>query len=631
NKVPEEFIKLIRGITDGNPLFIKECTAQMVDEGAVDLKKEVYPKTRDEVEIPSIIDNIIDRWTRGLNKKTRRIFEIGSVIGEKIPFDLLSYLFDMNEFELLNHVDILVGQDIWDEEPNEDFFYFSHGLIQLSVYENIPKTIRKRYHQKIGDAMKDIYDEEIEVHLSEIAFHFERGGKINESIKYYIKAGKRAEDIYAHENAVQMYQKSLELIKDTGKLRSKEVEVLESLGDTYSLIGEYGKSRDNLKRAIERSDDKKNKAKFYCKIGRTHLDQGNYDQALTALEKGLNTLDKENWIRCRLLDRKGWALMRKGELQKVRDIFEEEKRVAEKIEETKERGQAIHNEGAFYLKKGEYKKAKKRFRKAVELRKEIGDKKGLSSSYNNLGVVYSNEGDLDNSLKYLNKSLDIVKEMGDIRSVSLTLLNIGEEYYNKGELDKALENYEESLSAKEKIDDREGIAFCHNYIGEVYREKKKLSDAKECHEKGLKVAKDIQNQKMIIDSLLSLAQDRLESNEVEKGLSQAKKALQRTKKSGLSSKLSKAKRTIGKGYRLNDEFERALEILEESLEEMEEEGDEKEKGKILYELGLTSAETEEENIKSYFKKALNIFEEIGMDLWIEKTENEVQSLNLELS
>lgn len=622
-RVPEEFVKLIHDITDGNPLFIKECTTQMVDEGTVDVKEDIYPKSRDEIEIPRIISDIIDKWIKRLDQQTKKVLEISSVIGEKVPFELLSNIFEMDDLELMNHLDILVGSDLWEDEPNEDIFYFSHGLIQLAVYENIPKTIRKRYHQKIGETIEDIYEEKIDDHFSELGFHFERGGRVKDSIDYYLKAGKKSEDVYAHENAIQMYEKSLTLMKKIGKPEYDEVDILERLGDTYRVIGKYEKSRDNFNQAIEKAEDKEVKAKLYCKVGGTYLDQGDYDSALEALEKGLNIFEGKNEVRCRLLDKKGWALMRKGDLEKVKTIFQEELKVAERIKDTKEKAQAVHNQGVFYLKKGEYRNAKERFEEAVELREEIGDKKGLSSSYNNLGVVYSNQGDLDESLNYLNKSLDIVKEIGDIRSVSLTLLNIGEEYYNKGELDKALEKYDESLSAKEKIDDREGIAFCHNYIGEVYREKNRLSYAEESHKRGLEIAERIENQKMVINSLLSLAQDKLESTEVEEGLSLAKEAFEKTKESGLTSRWYKAKRTMGKGYRLNGEHDRADDVLKEALEEIEDGGDKKEKGKILYELGVLWADKDEELSKSYLKRGLNIFEEVGMELWAEKTRDEL--------
>ncbi len=619
--VPEEFVRLIHDITDGNPLFIKECTKQMLDEGIVDLKDEVYPKSRDKIEIPRIINDIINKWIKQLDQQTKRVLEISSVIGEKVPFELLSHIFDMDDLELMNHLDILVGSDLWDDEPNEDIFYFYHGLIQLAVYENLTETIRKRYHQKIGETIEDLYEDEIEDHSSELAFHFERAGEIEDGIDYYLKAGKKAEDIYAHEDAIKMYEKALDLMKKIGKPKSDEVDMLERLGDTYRVTGKYEKSRDDFNRGIEGiegTEDKEVKAKLYCKVGGTYLEQGDYDSALKALEKGLDTLEEKNEIRCRLLDKKGWALMRKGDLQKVKNIFDEERTVAERIGDTKERAQAVHNQGVFHLKKGEYIDAKKRFKKAIDLREEIEDKRGLSSSYNNLGVVYSNKGDLDGSLNYLNKSLEIVKEIGDIRSVSLTLLNIGEEYYNKGKLDKTLEKYDESLSAKEKIDDKEGMAFCHNYIGEVYREKDRLSDAKESHEKGLEIAEEIKNQKMIINSLLSLAQDKLESNEVEEGVSLAEEAFEKIEESGLKSKRYRARRTIGKGYRLNEEFERADEVLRETLEEIKEGGDKKEKGKVLYELGVLWVEENEETGESYLERALKTFEDIGMELWMDK-------------
>ncbi len=624
--IPSDFVKLIHRITEGNPLFIKECTEQMLEGGIIDPKDEEYPEDKDDIEIPRIINDIIDKRIRRLDDDTRNVLDIGSVVGEDVPFSLILSVLDMDELELLNHLDILVGSDLWEDEPNEEMFYFSHGLIQLAVYENISETIRKRYHLRIAETLEKIYEDDIEDHLTSLAFHYERAGEREKSVGYYIEAGQRAKELYAHEDAIQMYEKGLDLLEAMDNSRHSEEEIKELMGDSYRVLGEYDKSRDAFRSCVQQTDDTANKARCHWKIGCTYLDQGDYELALETLDRGLKTLEEENWIKCRLLDRKGWALMREGEYEEVAPIFRGEKKVAESIDDEKEIAQALHNLGSLSLKRGRFNEAEDRFQEAIELREEIDDRKGLSSSYNNLGVVHSNRGDLESSLEYLNKSLEMVEEMGDIRSYSLTLLNIGEEYYNMGELDKALDRYNESLSVKEKIDDREGMAFCYNYIGEVYREKGAVSKARESHEKGLEIAENINNQKMVINSLLSLAQDELDRSNTDEGTSLAEDALERTKESGLKSQLSKAKRIMGKAYRLDGKDERAEHELREALDEMGDGGDKKERGKILYELGLLCADRDEENCEKYLKEASDSFQDIGMELWMEKTEDHIDSI-----
>ncbi len=675
SEIPSEFVRVVHETTNGNPLFIKECIKQMLEDGIIDLKKGRYPETKKEIRIPKLAESVIKRRLKRLEKGTQKVLQKASVIGERVPFDILQAFTGMDEIELLEHLDILLGTGLLEEDPKEEIFSFSHSLIHLAVYRSIGNILRQRYHKEVAEKIGEIRKEDAEDYYSDIAYHYEMGKDCGKAVEYYYKAGRKAEGVYAHEDAIRMFEKALELRDKARETEISKTEILEKLGGAHEIIGEYDKAKNCYQDAVElarTAGDFTKLVELDVKIGDLYEKTGKYDEAIKYYEKGMDILSAENEESRpygNIYNKIGWVHLRKGEFDIAIEYSQKALEIAEKCGDKKQMAQAYHLIGTNYWSKGKYNSALEFLNKAVKIREKIEDLRGLSTSYNSIGIVYWNKGDLDLALEFYKKALEIKEKIGDRYGTAASYNNIGIVYYNKGELDLALEFYKKALEIKEKIGDRYGTAASYNNIGNVYKDKGKLDLALEFYKKALEIKEKIgdrygtaasYNNIGIVykerggtDNLAEAAKWLEKSVEIkekigdklglcesysllsecwtlqgdyDKALEYGEKALSLAKEIGARADEALSYHALGIAYRKKRDWGEAEKCFEESLRIFKEVGKEIGLGKTYREYGLMwRKKGDRDRAEKYLKLALEIFEKKKLDYEVEKTGKVLQS------
>ncbi|MFP4609045.1 MAG: tetratricopeptide repeat protein [Candidatus Aenigmatarchaeota archaeon] len=563
-EVPEDFVSLIHEKTDGNPLFAEECVKHMLENEQVKPEEEIYPKEGEVISVPDMVEDVLERRLGRLSGETKKILDIGSVIGEFIDFSVLEEVVDMESFELLDHMDELLAASIWRETAGEEVIHFHHALMRDTIYSSMVDTKKRLLHNRTGEAVEKIYSENIEDFYPRLAHHYENGKKYGKSFDYYSKAGEKAKDIYAHRDAVKMYDKALDMAKkmeDEGKI----VEVKEELAETFTTLGEYDRALNEYEDFLEMVEGPKKKAEVLSKMAKVQEKEGEYDRSLESCEKGLSLVDEDTRERLELLGAKGWACLRKGEYEGAEDAWKEGMKIAEKIGVEKEVAQAHHDLGSLYFRQGKYDKALNLMEKALELREDIGDDKGIADTLNNIAVVYDDKRELDKALDYYEKSLKIEKKIGDKRGIAMSFNNIAVVYWNKGEMDKALEHYEKSLQITRKIGDKWGVGQSLNNIAGVYWSKGKLDKVLEYCEKSLEIRREIGDKQGIARSLNNVGETYYNKGKLDKALEHYEKSLEISRNIGDTPGIAMSLNNLAQVYRRMGRTDEAMKKLDESL------------------------------------------------------------------
>ncbi len=664
--IPDEFVQLIHDISEGNPLFSKEIIKEMLEEDIIDLKNNKFPTKKGDIELSEVVGDIIERRIRKLNREDLRILQTGSVIGEEIRFSLLQSVTNIDPFDLLESVDILTETGILEENPEEDRLYFSHGLIRKYVYENIPKSLRKTLHDQVGKSMEREFEENIKKYYSDIGFHYKRADEFDKGFEFYRKAGQKAESLYAHEDALEMYDEALDLIEKGDLNEKKRWKILERHGDVNKIIGNYDVSLEDYDKIPKDEIEPKYKQRIYRKMGSLYERKGEFDKALESVKKGLAEKDDKNIEFLRLLYRKGLIERRQGMYDLAEKDLLEAHRMSEDIGRDKEIADIHRGLGMIYNNKGKYgdsldhlKKALEKFEKigdfegvsstlnnlgniflnrevldkaleyfkqSLKMRKKVGDKKEIASTLNNVGVVYLRMGELEKSIKHYQESHDIWREISDQQGIAVCLMNIGDYYEKKGELDIALENLKNSLNVCEEIDFKIGEVTCLVNIGSVYLLKNEINRSERYFKKSLEISQNHDYRNPLVYSLNGLSKNYIQKNELENALEKGKKALDISKKIGAEPEVGISHCILGRVHKEKKEWSKAQEEFEAGKKTLENAGKKNELAELLYHYALLWKDMgEKKKWRKQIKKARKMFEDIGMELWIEKCDKELDS------
>ncbi|MFW6047485.1 MAG: tetratricopeptide repeat protein [Candidatus Woesearchaeota archaeon] len=658
-KIPYDFVETIYNITEGNPLFVEEFIDVLRKKEKLPSDTSNYPTSEEELPMPKIIENMLKQQLNiHLSKDAKKVAEWGSIIGDKIPFNLLLGSLNIEEIRLFDMIDELLELDIWKEIPGEESFTFSNKLMRKIIYDGLAQTKKRKLHNVVAENMVNIYKENLNEYYSDIGYHYDQAEKINKAIDFYIKAGKKAEKVYAHENAIDMYYRAVDLAEK----EDKKIDILEKIGKVNKLLGGYEDAIKIFRKIIEKLDNIQKKQEIISELSEIYFSIGELDKSLKRVEEGLSLNDQDDIMNCKLLSVKGRIHLQRREYEKSKHIFSEEKEMAERIQNKKEIAQALHHISTVKINEGNYESALESLNKAVEIREDIDDRIGLSESINNLGIVYKRKGELEKAKQYLERALEIIEEIGKKDSILKTLNNLGILYKNKGKINKALkyhkksvdigerigdksgtaaalnnigyiyqlkgdkeealEYYDKALKIGEEIDDKNRISMSLNNIGSIYENKGELEKALEYYNKSLEIGKDLDNNHSKILVRCGIAEVYLKMGEIDKAIQKAEKALETSRNFEGKKEEGLAHRVLGECYRKNGRFDEAKSELETSLEIFEQINNKEEYYKVNYEMGLLAEKIDgKSNEKEKIRESLGYFEDQGLEWWAEKCRN----------
>ena len=160
-----ELRELILGRAGGNPLFVEELTHSLLENGSIQRKDEQYVLSRkaSEIEVPDTIQGIIAARMDRLEENLKRIMQVASVIGREFAFRILQTITGMRE-ELKSYLLNLQGLEfIYEKQLFPELEYiFKHALTQEVAYNSLLLKRRKEIHEKIGEAIEELYPDRLE-------------------------------------------------------------------------------------------------------------------------------------------------------------------------------------------------------------------------------------------------------------------------------------------------------------------------------------------------------------------------------------------------------------------------------------------------------------------------------------
>ena len=174
-----------------------------------------------------------------------------------------------------------------------------------------------RLHRQIGEVLEELHGADLESHLPQLAYHFfegAQGGDVDKAIDYATRAGERALDLLAYEEAVGHYETALQALelKDKPEEESR-CELLLALGEAQLKAGDAPKSRETFQRAADiarRIETPEQLARAALGFGEV-VEVGVVDEVLIGLlEESLGILGEEDSaLRAKVLARLAGALL----------------------------------------------------------------------------------------------------------------------------------------------------------------------------------------------------------------------------------------------------------------------------------------------------------------------------------
>lgn len=474
--------------SSGNPFFIEEIVKNLVEQDILRKDNGVWvldlSDTLDSIPaitmegltsaVISVPDRVRDLISQRLEKLDEEILinlRVAAVIGHEFDFDLLLAVTGADEDELLDQLDDALKEDVVEEVKGGggEVFRFRQNMIRQVLYNGLNQRRLSRIHRKVAEAIQNEYGADEPEVWELLAFHYDRGNRAIEAIRYYSRSAERVIG-FAAEQCKTYALRILEIIEANDEtspefIRQKS-DALKLLGRSSELTGDLDKAEEYYQQLLEFGESVESDKIIAIGLqymGGVHSDRGGYTAAIEMYARSLKITtesddDGSELLRANVMANIASVYMNQGRYHDSIKVFDAVRRKMAKLDNQKT-GVAMCelSLGLCHYYLGDYSKALDLLNQSVDRYKTLNHQYEAVKGLNNIGGIYHARGDMLKAMECFSQSVEICRKTNDLYTLGAIQGNLGVLYHERGLYNRAASSLEESLSISRKLGDRPGI------------------------------------------------------------------------------------------------------------------------------------------------------------------------------
>jgi len=444
--VGEQVIEKIVARAQGNPLFLQEIARMGLTSS------ESIPETVNDV--------VLARLDR-LPPEEKRVLRLASVIGPSFDLQALYALVGvgMDPVRVDAALEELSGLGFTREQTREPRAYaFSHILTREVAYETLPYAQRRQLHRRVGQRIEQQEPTRLDAVCELLLHHYELAADTAKVVLYGAMSGDRALAVFAIEESLDYYQRSLSALPGLGKgFEGDRSLLLERLGDCLDVGGRHREAAEKFTdalsewrslrrrpRLVPAQDGVRVRDSALCrKVGASLERSSDYDEALRWLDEAFSVLpSRSGRVGAQICASKSLALFRRGRYEEAAHWGKKGLNAARRSRDRRQLAYAHQILASSYMEMGKLREALRHDRVAVRLYHEVGDVSGQAIANGNLGLSYQMLGVLDAALYHYDVGLKADERLGNVPHAAIIHNNVGEVLLAMGRLDEAVSHFE---------------------------------------------------------------------------------------------------------------------------------------------------------------------------------------------
>ncbi len=186
-EVPDDFVRDLAEITQGNPLFIGEIIRKLITEQMITFTGQdwmILPL--DQSYLPRSLEEIVLQKISDLDTESRRLLEQASALGEDVSLSVLTGSTEVAESKVLEFLDRAeaLGLVKLGFQVNDEIMRFLGKRVMEISYGTIDEERRQELHERVGTYQEGLYQQRLLPSASLLAYHFKRSADQEKARRY---------------------------------------------------------------------------------------------------------------------------------------------------------------------------------------------------------------------------------------------------------------------------------------------------------------------------------------------------------------------------------------------------------------------------------------------------------------
>lgn len=474
--LPSGLADLIMQKTGGNPFFVREIVAVLLDNDIVAVE-EGHASLRGDpasLQIPDTVQGVVRSRIDHLSPDQQVLVKVAAVIGQQFHFGTLRDVqpLDLNDKVLLQNLNALDTIDVARQPDSDDenpVFAFRYAITREVAYGALSFRQRQRIHEAVARWYEHEFGDDLTPYYPILTHHWREAENRQREQLYCYLAGKQAAAQYASDDAINYLERALEIT--AGDAPSMLKDTLITLEELYHLRGLRHRQQtllSTLTMLAEEQDDDKWRTQSGILWARCHESQAAYiasiESARCAFEAAQRSEDKDAMGLSSVYW--GLGLMHLGSYTEAIKLLSTVYTENDEIE-----GQRINTLGITLAATGQYEQAEQAFREALTRARRSLDRAAVGQTFNNLGNNFKAMGNYGEATRNFSQALILRRTIGDRHGEAQTLTDMGDLGLITGDYELAQQYLQQALVIFREVDDRSGEAAVLNAIGKLAYER----------------------------------------------------------------------------------------------------------------------------------------------------------------
>lgn len=508
----------------GNPLFL-------VEMGRAGISGQ---------ELPGSVEDLLMTRVDQLSSVERQVLRAASVAGHEFTSRLVTRLATPLPPAAVNgSLRRLQANGFTRTLERRGEYAFSHELLSNVVYESTPFAMRRRMHQRAGEALEA---EHPALEMAEALLrHFSAAGVSPKAVRYAALSGEKAAAVFANDTALEYFGRALDALEESGATECDRSVLLERMADVHEVTGRHRDALGCIQEALEswnaarrrhprfapwRVKSRERTALLSWKAAVAAEHASDYNGALEWLRRAREAAPARGAsLNARISASTCGTLFRKGDYSLAIEWGRRAVSQARRARNPLLVAYAQNMTAAALIERGKLREAIRYLRPAVRTYHELRDFAGQAVANNNLGSAYQLLGMYDAALYHYDVALRADERVGDEIDAAIVRNNTAETLLLLGREDEAITRLENVLAVASITPDLADLqAWAHVTLARCYREEGRLGAAERHLRRGLRSLKHLGSEGLLAEALVDVAEQALAAGAAKRAMTAARSA-----------------------------------------------------------------------------------------------------------
>lgn len=491
---------LIRDRTGGNPLFVEELLGALKDQELLTLRDDGQALKADaHVDVPSSVHGVLAARLDRLPPVEKRLLQIAAVIGMDVPLSLLQAIAGEPEEVFDRHLMHLRAAEFLYEAGHfpERTVSFKHALTHEVAYSSLLRERQRALHAQVLEILEARALERLDEPIESLAHHACRGEVWDKAFAYLCKAGGKARQAYATQEAIGFYTQAIEVgaqlmpSPDAAQL----LPVYEARGLVWMLLTNYDAAIADFQRM--------------CQLAR----------ASGHAQKEGESLGHLAYVH--------WLTFSEAHVPLIEQYGQQALRLARQTGDQKTLARSLIGLGSVDQVRGQMREADRKFAEAMQISRREGYQDSLAHALVFLCMQASLRGKFQSAMQLGREGVALSRAIHDGFTELRTLAFLCQACWSAGHYAQALTMLHEGMTTANERQNTFFVGRLTNTLGWFAREFGALSRAVELDRGSMELGHASGISNVEISALINLGLDYLALGQYERAVASLKPTLER--------------------------------------------------------------------------------------------------------